>query len=205
MLLIKTLSIYVSSFDSIKLVYNGANEYASWLSKGCKEVRNIIGYPGLFKPSQKFHLIILTGFEKERATKLVELLEPDFLSIGNGIEPTDKNHQDCMCNMKTEFETWCGSLQGIYNTSFDFSCSDIVNTMDTMQKLISENNNHNIIIVPLNTKLSTIAVGLVALRNPKVQLCYPIPELYNMEYCIPSDNFTIVDLKEVLYCLEESK
>ena len=49
-------------------------------------------------------------------------------------------------------------------------------------------------MVPLNTKLSTLSVALVALKNNKIQVVYPIPEVYNTNYSIPSDNFTVIDL-----------
>lgn len=57
------------TFSSVKCLYNGADRYSEgdpledvWLSKGCQDVRNVIGYPGIFRPSVSNVLIILTGF-----------------------------------------------------------------------------------------------------------------------------------------------
>lgn len=196
LILLKALHIHRDSFDSIYLIYNGASEYSKWLSKGCKDIRNVIGYPGYFNPSYKDHMIILTGFEKERATQLVELFEPDVLSIGNGSEPTDKKHLDTMSEMKDEFTTWFNNL-GTAWEPFDFSCSDITSTMEKITAEINKRNNENIALVPLNTKLSTISAALIALQNERIQIVYPVPEIYNTEYSKPSDNFTIVNLKNV--------
>ena len=121
LILIKNLYLHQSSFDSILLIYNGAKEYSPWLSKGCKEVRNVIGFPGMFNPSYKYHLIILTGFEYERATRLVELMEPDILSMGNGVDPINNNHLGAMQNSKERFEKWLQNLQSVPNDAFEFS------------------------------------------------------------------------------------
>lgn len=197
LILLKTMYIHRDSFSSINLIYNGASEYSEWLSKGCKDIRNVVGYPGFFNPSYKDHMIILTGFEKERATQLVELFEPDILSIGNGSEPTDENHLDTMCEMKKEFDAWFSNL-GTSWEPFDFSCSNIQSTMEKISIEINKSDNKNIILVPLNTKLSTIAVALIALQNEKIQVVYPVPEVYNTIYSKPSENFTVIDLKEIV-------
>lgn len=196
LMLLKTLSLFQNSFDRIILIYNGASAYAEWLSKGCKNIRNVIGFPGRFNPSYKDHMIVLTGFEKERATQLVELFEPDILSIGNGSEPTDQNHLKTMEDMKKEFESWFGNL-GVTWTSFDFSCSNILTTVDRIREEIKDEQ-ENIVLVPLNTKLSTISAALVALQNERIQVVYPIPEIYNLSYSKPSNNFTFINLKMLL-------
>lgn len=184
------------SFESIFLVYNGAAEYATWLSKGCKNIRNVVGFPGRFNPAFKNHMIVLTGFERERATKLVELFEPDILSIGYGREPTDKNHLETMQKMKEDFNDWFGNI-GFSWTKFGFSCTKIDSTLNQVTKIINNGQNENIILVPLNTKLSTISVALIALRDTRIQIVYPIPETYNLQYSRPSDNFTVINLKNV--------
>ncbi len=196
LILLKTVYDKRFSFDSIFLVYNGAAEYATWLSKGCKNIRNVVGFPGLFNPAFKNHMIVLTGFERERATKLVELFEPDVLSIGYGSEPTDKNHLETMQKMKEDFNSWFGNI-GFSWTKFDFSCTKIDITLNRVTKIINNGQNENIILVPLNTKLSTISVALIALRDTRIQIVYPIPETYNLQYSKPSDNFTVINLKNV--------
>lgn len=198
LMLLNVLFSNRSNFESITLFYNGASEYSSWLSKGCKEIRNVIGYPGLFNPSYKNHMIILTGFEQERATRLVELFEPDILSIGCGSDPTDENHINIMKDMKDKFNKWLDNLGNIHSNSFDFSCSNIKDTMNILSDIISREENQNYILVPLNTKLSTISVALTALKNKKIQVIYPVPETYNLSYSKPGDSFTMIDLTKIM-------
>ena len=194
LILINAVYLNRNCFDAVFVVYNGAAKYASWLSKGCKEVRNVIGYPGIIRPAEKDHLIILTGYEQERATKLVELIEPDFISLGNGIDPVDCHHNTTMKKWRNKFAKWSKNFQGANIESFDFSCSDIGNTVKTLNSIIDNNPSHNFILVPLNTKLSTISAALVALNNKNIQICYPIPETYNMRYSTAGDNYSMVNL-----------
>lgn len=197
LIFLRIIHINQNHFESIFLMYNGAAKYESWLSKGCKEVRNVIGYPGSFSPAQKYHLVVLTGFEWERATKLVDLLEPDVLSIGIGKDPTNANHQETMTNFENDFKDWMENLQGVRHNQFVFSCSEIISTISNLQEILTKFPSDNFIFVPLNTKLSTISTALVALANSKVQVCYPIPEVYNMSYSKPSDSVSIISFLEI--------
>ena len=197
LIFLRILHVNQKYFETILLMYNGASKYESWLSKGCKEVRNVIGYPGSFNPAQKYHLVILTGFEWERATRLVDLLEPDTLWIGIGKDPTNLNHQETMTNFGKDFKNWMENLQGVRHNQFMFSCSEITSTISSLQQILTKFPLDNFIFVPLNTKLSTISTALVALDNSRVQVCYPIPEVYNMSYSEPSDNVSIISFLEI--------
>ena len=200
LILIRVLYSYRDFFSSIKLVYNSADSYSAWLSKGCKEVRNVIGYPGLFNPANNYRLIILTGYELERATKLVELMEPDSLSIGHSTDAVSENNYKVSNTFKQKFEKWMYNINNINCTKFDFSCYDLDSTINTLETIVDEKtNDENLIIVPLNTKLSTVSVALVALAHKQVQVVYPIPETYNSDYSQPGDYFAIINLKDVPY------
>lgn len=201
-MLLRIIHLFHGNFKSILCVYVGADQYSpgmkaedTWLSKGCKDVRNIIGFPGLLRPIEKTSLVILAGFEMERATRLIELIEPDRLILGNGIDPINKNHSEKMAYFQRKFFQWQSEFKNIEHYSFDFSCKDIKRTIQQIKAIISQRPNDNYILVPLNTKLSTIAATLVGLENQRIQLCYAIPEIYNVSnYATPGDNVTIVDL-----------
>lgn len=191
-------------FSSVFFLYNGASDYSNskkdglkqmWLSKGCRDVRNVVGYPGVIRPAAKTCLIILTGFELERATGLIEILEPDKLALGIGIEPTHNNNKKAMNYFHEKFKQWKRSYKNSNCSEFKFSCKNVQDTIAVLEALILTNPLDNYIIVPLNTKLSTIAASVAALRNPKIQVCYAVPEIYNTKnYSSPSKNITLLDL-----------
>jgi len=203
-MLLKLIYENKQCFSSILCLYNGASDYSNsknievsqmWLTKGCRDVRNIVGYPGRLSPAVKTCLVIFTGFELERATRLIELLEPDKIIFGKGIDATDSNHNKAMEYFHNKFDEWKNNYK--YNNCIDvsFSCKNVDETIQIVTELVAKNPDDNFILVPLNTKLSTIAISIVALNNAKIQICYPIPEMYNTEnYSSPSDNITIIDL-----------
>lgn len=195
LILIKALYVSQNNFKNILFLYNGADRYSEWLSKGCKDIRNVVGYPGYWNPAYKYHLIVLSGFEQERITGLVEILEPDSLSLGVCNDSTNDNHNNTILQYKERFDEWACTLHVLKEYErFDFSCINIEETIRNIEKIINSNSEMNYILAPLNTKLSTVAAGIVALKNENIQLCYPIPEAYNIEYALPSENVTIVDL-----------
>jgi hypothetical protein len=206
-MLLKLLYENKQCFSSIKCLYNSASDYSNskeigpekmWLTKGCSDVRNVVGYPGRFRPVEKTSLVIFTGFELERATRMIELLEPDKILFGKGTDSIDPNHNRAIEYFHSKFDEWKKNYKHSNCKDIGFSCKNIDETIKIITELVSNNPDDNYILVPLNTKLSTIAVSIVALNDPRIQICYPIPETYNTEsYSSPSDKITMVDLFKI--------
>ncbi|MBD5085328.1 MAG: hypothetical protein HDT33_09830 [Clostridiales bacterium] len=185
-------------YASIEFVYTGAKEYCpdvidsrKWLSKGCKEVRSVLGYPGLLVPKKQSCLIILVGFEHERASGLIDMVDPDQLFIGCGITQSAYVTSEMHIGPMKEFEAMHKSLLASRAnvSTFDFSAKDIVSTLVSIERIVGETKGYNHIVVPMNTKISTLAVGMAALNDPSIQLCYAEPETYNFDnYSSPGDS-----------------
>lgn len=185
-------------YDSIEFVYTGAKEYCpdvidsrKWLSKGCKEVRSVLGYPGLLIPKKQSCLIILVGFEHERASGLIDKVDPDHLFIGCGITKSAYVTSEMHIGPMKEFEAMHKSLLASRTnvSTFEFSAKDIVSTLDSIKRIVEQTKEYNHIVVPMNTKISTLAVGMAALNDPSIQLCYAEPETYNFDnYSSPGDS-----------------
>jgi len=186
-------------------LYLGASEYSSnetayemkWLSKGCRDLRTVLGYPGWMKPGSPTCLTVLVGFEHERATRMIAMMEPEKLFLGTGLSDdanlTHANHRAAMLHFQALVKDMMSTRFAVHD--FKFSCSEPLRTMDALNDIVRENGSCNHIVVPLNTKLSTIAAGLVALKNKNVQICYAEPETYNRSnYSVPGENVTMWDL-----------
>jgi hypothetical protein len=201
LMLLKLIYDNKKHFIEIYCLYNGAKEYSvgdspehMWLSKGCRDIRNVIGYPGKIFPASKNRLILLTGFEIERATRLIELVEPDIICMGNAVDSTSDNHNDAREHFKVKFMQWKDNYKNNCEV-FEFLCKDIDKTVEAIDEIVNSHTNENHIIVPLNTKLSTISTALVAFQNQRIQVCYSIPEIYNTKnYSSPSETITVVPL-----------
>lgn len=189
LILIRIITHMASSNQSIYLAYNPAKEYAptisndkdKWLSKGVKEIRTVLGYPGVFEPRKEFHLIILAGMEFERTGKLIESFEPSLLSLGF---PTEKG-SPAFSAFKKNLDEY-QKILSVYHSDmiklFEFSAYDPIKSKEMIFDHYKKYLDYNTVIAPMNNKLSTVAVGLLSIQETKIQLCYPLPNIHNMDY-----------------------
>ncbi|WP_342648556.1 hypothetical protein [Mucilaginibacter sp. CSA2-8R] len=200
LILFRFITLFKHKFDNVHMAYVGAKAYSinekndneKWLSKGTKSIRSILGYPGILNPSQKNHLIILFGFESERTSKLIENFEFDKVSIGIGPidDSIDSNHYQI--NRQRHID-----LLEIYPfaETFEFSLTNPFDTKEQVSAQITRYKDHNTVITPLNNKLSSIGAALVAIEDPRVQLCYVRAHEYNYKgYSEPSDYCYIIKI-----------
>lgn len=186
--------------SNIYLVYTPAENYpCEWLTKGVRYIRSIFGYSGMILPSKKLMLVILNGFENERTEEIINSFEPNAILLGKpsyedsingnlgdrGIEKFEQIKQKHLSSIVEEFE---------------FSCIEIDKTMATIEELINKyGNEYNIVLSPLNNKVSTIATAFVALKNENIQVCYASANQYNInKYSTPCDYFLIFEMNKFL-------
>jgi hypothetical protein len=172
----------------------GRSRKGGWLTEGVREVRTILGYSGTVSLSADTHLIIVPGFEYERAQEIVDAVQPSRISLGHAI--AEKNVSP---ELNLDHESFLAKLQALYlGPSFDhfeFACLDPFKTRDSVLKLVEYSSNRNLIVACLNTKLAMLGVCLAALTNRSIQLVYAQPISYNTKsYSEPSGevvSFTI--------------
>lgn len=186
--------------SNIRLVYTPAENYPNdWLTKGVRYIRSIFGYSGMILPSKKLMLVILNGFETERTEEIINSFEPNFILLGKpSYEESINENLGSKGYEKFHYikEKHFPNLIG----EFEFSCVEVDKTITTIENLIDKyKDDFNIVLSPLNNKVSTIAVGLVALKNENLQVCYASANQYNInEYSIPCDYFFIFDFNKLL-------
>ena len=185
--------------------YTGASQYSTntdpadaWLSRGVSTVRSVLGYPGNFMPSKRLHLIILVGFEHERAQAVIEKMDPDELTLGIGNRSqsvSDKHfetNQMFFLNVR-KFVSLRTNI-GERVRTFDFSCIDPLVTRNSIHNEIKRLPSHNTVICPMNTKISTLGAALLGCQNKNIQVCYSRAIEYNEEgYSTPSDQVTLFE------------
>jgi hypothetical protein len=206
LILIKLLSSCLKDSDTAHCVYVGAKDYSiddkdedKWLSKGIADIRSVLGYPGEMNPSKPTHLIVIVGFEYERAAALIREIEPHIISLGYGKSGTESDPRHASPNM--HFHKLLERIASTYGEApnFEFSCTSHIDTKDALIKCANKFSDHNVIIVPMNTKISTVGAALVALEKEQIQLCYAQPMHYNYNrYSIPNENFYLFDIGKLL-------
>lgn len=194
LMLYKVGTFALRTGDSVEFVYAPASDYSigdspdeKWLSKGIREIRSVMGFPGAFVPSQSMHLIVLGGFEDFRALALIHEFEPALVSVGYGdrTEYSTKPHQETNETKVRRLRSLVGDVN-----EFVFSCYDPLSTEKTLRKVAEFGANHNTVIAPMNTKISTLGAARFAVANEVVQLCYAQPEIYNhRRYSKPGTEF----------------
>ena len=192
--------------SNIHILYTGAAQYSTntpsthkWLSRGVVEVRSILGFPGEMLPSKKLHLVIMAGFEVERAAEVIARYEPAALSIGVGAKEhsVSMEHHEYNTQAHQEILALVQRMRGINCDiyEFEFSCIDPMLVKKQILEHVSHYSEFNVVVCPLNTKLSTVGAALAAIENQKIQLCYSQPREYNIEgYAYAGDVATIIRL-----------
>jgi len=206
LILLRLLSLRLSEDAQAWFVYTGASDYSvgsapgtKWLTKGIAEVRTVLGYPGRVLPSRRTHLIVLVGYEHERASELIRRLEPSSLSIGYGKSGTAiaSSHQEANEQFHRLVRLSAATYPDVRD--FEFSCCD---PWDACQAILGEAETAglaNIVVAPMNTKISTVGSALAAFRNRDIQLCYARALQYNyLGYSQPGSSCYLFQLPELL-------
>lgn len=200
----------IGLFNAIEILnrttflYTSADQYGTWLSKGVSQVRSVLGFSGMMYPTKKTHLIVLTGFEAERAQDIISEFEPTQLSIGRGglgsqsvSQQLQQINEVAADRLKQLIEISSLPIEFIH--PFDFSCT---NPFELKQQLLAHiksinSNDFNIIIAPLNNKISTVGAALVALERTDIQICYAEAKEYNFsDYAHSSNKVNIFSIDE---------
>ncbi|WP_173982872.1 hypothetical protein [Magnetospirillum sp. SS-4] len=190
LILLRVLQFTLPANSEVTYVYTPAKEYdpgtpteAKWLSRGLGGVRSVLGYSGTWLPSRKIHLIVLVGFESDRARKLVEAYEPDALSLGIGcVGPLSATLED----VRKVFYQEIAEAFPQYS-DFEFTPGDPFAVRDVLLAHIDKFPGHNTVIAPMNTKISTIGAAMAAFEREDVQLTYGSAGIYN------TDNYSVAE------------
>ena len=184
LIILKYLNEYKSSYDELNIIYNCAKDYSTntvsvnekWLTKGIKSIKTVLGYPGTSNPSKKNHLIILFGFELDRTIKLIDQMDFDEITLCFGAE-TDSIKTDHYILNKNRHE----ELLSLYPNAkkLEISLRDPEKTKQILLNYVKDDPN-NIVIAPMNNKISTIGVALATVDNPNIQIIYSKANEYNV-------------------------
>ena len=160
-------------------LYAKAGSMANWLSGSIREVRSVIGYPGEIDSLKKNHLILMSGIELNRAKAIIEAYEP--FSVSLGMVPEDESLLPQLFEKNLELRNFLTRHFDQIRSEFDFSATNPSSVKAILRSLLVNLSEYNVILAPLNTKISTLAAGVVAQENPRVQLCYAEVDVYNVE------------------------
>lgn len=143
----------------VTFLYTNAADYDTespkeekWLSKGIEEIRTVLGYPGNILPFEKTHLIVIVGYEYERATSIINAIEPVSLSLGFGRSDSSTT-PDKSWGAKNRFDMLVEDMHTAYSSenigSFEVPCNNPFDTRNEIKKQVEGIQDKNIVIVTL--------------------------------------------------------
>ena len=210
LILLRCLVQFMEPTDALVGFYNRAATYEGvgkenqWLSRGVREIRSVLGYPGDFMPTQHTHLVILAGFEDDRAFRVATEVEPTVLSLGLP-SPVRGHGAEHSTKMTARRDRWLAqkdrwlSYLGSRIHEFYFHGYSITEGMETIRGIVNREKQMNTVLAAMNTKMSTVAAGVFALHNPEVQISYAQAEVYNYDqYSTAADDVYVFSLQDAL-------
>lgn len=196
LMLVAAADEIVTPWQDLNLVYNLAGAYSGddtpadkWISRGIHEVRSVIGYPGEWSPGEPTTMVALPGFDSERMRRMVEEIEPDQLVVGIACPIGDRHAWSEEKNRRIAEQL----LETRAGTMFSYPALEPFGAIDALVDALKHTTG-NVLIAPLNSKVSTAAIGMLVRMVPKWQVCYASAFIYNLEYATPSDTFMTCSL-----------
>ena len=187
----------------ITFIYATASEYSigslpdssRWLSAGVRHVWPVLGFTGQMIPSRDTHMIIMVGFEDERALELIRWCEPTHVSLGI-CDPTEPDMQSHHATNEQRLFRLRSILPNV--SEFRFPGYDASATEAALKARIGQFRDCNVVIAPMNTKISTMGAAFLAFRDQSIQLCYANPYFYNFDnYSRPGEDYYLFSVPAV--------
>lgn len=179
------------------LGYVGTQDMGRWLSGKVTAVRSVVGFSGDMWPSKSTRLVIMMGFELERARSIVDAYEPGLVMLGLG-KRSESISETLYSRNAAVVEQLAADIGGVVER-FEFSARDPSQVVLDLEGALGNDETFNTILAPLHTKLSTLGAGMYASKHSEVQICYAAVDAYNEdEYSKPGTAVYVVPLQSIL-------
>jgi len=147
------------------------------ISKCAHGVNTVPFFGGKQSNDKNKLLILMVGFEYDRAVHLWEKLEPSKTLLIVGDEPTEEKflnrNLEIVDKIKNRIDVEDADIRR-------FSARDPLKARDDIENVIREfSNDYNIIVSPMNTKIQTLGLYLAWENYPDVQIVYSRPDCFS--------------------------
>lgn len=163
--------------DTLRILYISPNKYGEWLTNGYRYSM----IPPFFEGPPTFEkmtaLLILTGFEFDRAISLIDEIQPSFLILGKSSPGTSKEFDD----IGDEIINKLKSTRKITKETYKIAGNNPFRCRDTFREIIQEYSQfYDFFVATLGTKLELLGVYLAYEENSNFRIIYPVPLIYNV-------------------------
>ena len=161
---------------NVEFIYHKPVSYGSWLTEDTDIPRFPLKLSGLSDISKKTFLLIVTGYDPDRAEQICNYFEPDKVcfAIQSG-----KQFDNISLNLKAHKAL----IEEFDALTIDINCYGNDWGEEQLSKIIKEYvSTHNLILASLGPKPSAVALFRLAVKYPEVALCYAPSKKFNMHY-----------------------
>lgn len=151
------------------------------LTEGLDRVESIPGFEGSTQGS-KDALIVILGFEGKRSLEVFQTVNPETTYAINGFPSFQAgwHRKSLEANMRFLNESRASDHLFFAPATDPFETKSVLS--DIVKRVKSENEDMNIVVAPLGTKLQAFGVLLYALENRSAKVIYPFPSTYRPDY-----------------------
>lgn len=161
-----------------KVLKNNNQEDSEYFTKGTVKIGEVPTYSGEQELTKKSALIVLLGFEGERAVQVLNAVSPDLTIPVNGFPAYRPEFKDRSILSNEELLKDSEIMKELMYAP----ANDPFETKNTLEEIyLKYYENYNISVSPLGTKPMAIGSCLFALEHSSVRIIYPYPLEYNIK------------------------
>lgn len=165
---------------AISYVYHRPGEYASgWVTRDTERPRLVYQRSGISDFSKETCLLIISGFDADRAIQLIQFFEPKKILFGL---QTGHQYQNQTSNVERNVAA-IGKPSNLHLQQFEIDAYSTDHGLQAMEYAIADSvSEFNIVAASLGPKLSAVALHQLARRNEDLALAYAATRQINPEY-----------------------
>jgi hypothetical protein len=168
-----------SLLKRLRILYVTPKKYGNWLSRGYKRFMLLPFFQGPSTFHNKVALLVLTGFEKERAISLIDDLEPSAVFLAMAEPGTAPQFQETSRQTVNRIK----ELRQIYNEIFFISGNDPFKCRDSLIEIMDRcSPEYDFFVAPIGPKLTVLGLYLAYEKKPNFRIVYPFTQTYNIEH-----------------------
>ena len=161
-----------------KVPKNNNQEDSEYFTKGTVKIGEVPTYSGKRELTKKSALVVLLGFEGERAVQVFNEVSPDLTIPVNGFPAYRPEFKDLSILSNEELLKDSEIMKELTYAP----ANDPFETKKTLEEIYSKHSdNYNISVSPLGTKPMAIGSCLFALEHSDIRIIYPYPIEYNIK------------------------
>ena len=173
-----TVGVLVENRCRIEVVYHQASSYSKdWLTRDTGEPRLLYQYSGIAKLGKPTCLLLLNGFDTDRALQIIQYFEPALILLGIQIGSQFGNEEkNALPGERIRQQMRAVKTFSVDAYSPDFGHADILGAV------LPVLNDFNVVAASLGPKTSAIALFRLVQQYPQIALAYAPSREFNMEY-----------------------